>query len=189
MYSSSNIKVIILSAEQITEMNWEGSPLGLQRILLIDNQISQLNWRECPESLQDIDLAYNQITKMLWKGCPKGMQRIDLGYNKISQLNWDCCPEGLHYIDLRGNEITEINWEGCPEGLKGIYPNRLNCLFQDYKKTKAFFIAKTKPKRDINAEICANSMLPPNNKVTVFNVLGYKQNFYEMVREMQSILQ
>jgi hypothetical protein len=65
----------------------------------------------------------------------------------------------------------------------------MNDSFEEYKKTKEFIIRKTKPKRNINAEISANTMLPPNNKIKVFNNPTYKENFYNMVEEIEGILE
>jgi hypothetical protein len=65
----------------------------------------------------------------------------------------------------------------------------MNDSFEEYKKTKEFLIRKTKPKRNINAEISANTVLPPNNKIKVFNNPTYKENFYIMLEEMKGMLE
>jgi hypothetical protein len=115
------------------------------------------------------------------------LKDIDLSNNQITEMNWNKCPEGFKEIYLSRNKITEMKWKGCPEGVS-IYPRFLVISFEEYKKTKEFIERKTKPKRDINAEISANTMLPPHNKIKVFNIKTYKENFYEMVLEMQCIL-
>jgi hypothetical protein len=157
-------------------------PKNTQSIYLTRAQITQMNWEGCPEDIEEIDLGYNQITQMNWGGCPKGLKCIYLHFNEITEMNWNKCPEGFKEIYLSRNKITEMKWKGCPEGVS-IYPRFLAISFEEYKKTKEFIERKTKPKRDINAEISANTMLPPNNKIKT-----YKENFYEMVREMQCII-
>jgi hypothetical protein len=117
-YGGSNS--IELSGIGITEMNWEGCPLGLEVINLGENKITEMNWEGCPPGLTKIYLYDNKITKMNWEGCPSGLIYIDLAYNKIIEMNWQGCPLDLKEINLDQNEITEINWEGCPSGLTDI---------------------------------------------------------------------
>jgi hypothetical protein len=114
------------------------------------------------------------------------LKEIYLNYNQITEMNWEGCPEGLKQIYFHDYPIAVLNWKGCPEGLK-FYENKYDESFLKYKKTKEFLDFKTKPLRDINAEISANSVLAPDSKVKAFNVVGYKENFYSMMSEMKAI--
>jgi hypothetical protein len=104
----------------------------------------------------------------------------------ITELGWKGCPKGLYIIILDEN-VSVVDWEGCPNNV-GISPIRLYNEFQDYKKSKRYYDILTKPKRNINSQISANSVLPLGNKVRAFNVRGYKQNFYDMLDEVAPLL-
>ena len=103
-YTSDTIIIDDLSYNQITEMNWEGAPSGLQVIDLGSNRITKMNWEGAPTGLQKIYLGSNRITKMNWEGVPED---IEISPRKLNDLK-DEYIKSIKYIKSKAKYLRSI---------------------------------------------------------------------------------
>jgi hypothetical protein len=169
-------------------MVWQGCPKNIKSLSLSCNEIAEMNWQRCPQHLWVIDLSNTDITKVNWQGCPSELKQVNLSFNEITEMVWEDCPVGLRILLIAETGIQSINWEGSPLLIDNMLPAEYLEEYLKYKKSNKFLENVSKPLKKLHIELLANTVLVPDNKISAFNVDGYKQNFYDMVAEVKELL-
>ena len=108
LYKFTNLQVLELSNNQITEIKELDKLINLQEIYLRNNQITEIKGLDKLVHLRVLDLSNNQITEIKGLDNLVKLQKIYLRNNQITEIKELDNLVNLQLLDLSNNQITEI---------------------------------------------------------------------------------
>jgi hypothetical protein len=115
-----NVKIINLSNNEITFIDFKGFPDTVEKVYLADNKLDVLDFKGMNplSKLEFIDVRHNQIKEIIWLNSPKTLKICNFQHNLISSMNWIDSPPFLLECYFSDNNITAMNWIECTSTLQ-----------------------------------------------------------------------